>query len=59
MKTKEYFQLGEVFGYFFRKPDPNRPANFSLKTMHFINKLSMAIFLVCMIVIAVRLIKRL
>ncbi|MFN0047816.1 MAG: DUF6728 family protein [Cytophagales bacterium] len=58
MKTKEYFQLGEVFGYFFRKNDPNRVSNFSLKSMHFVNKLSMAIFLVCLVVMAFRFIKR-
>jgi len=46
---KEYFQLGEVFGYFFRKKDPNRPSNFSIKSMHFVNKLSIVIFLLGMI----------
>lgn len=58
MKTKQYFELGEVFGYFFRKKDPNRPTNFNLRSMHFINKLSMAIFLVGIIILAIRLIKR-
>lgn len=42
---KEYFQLGEVAGYFFRKKDPNRPTNFSLKSMHIVNKISMTMFL--------------
>jgi hypothetical protein len=42
---KEYFQLGEVFGYFFRKKDPNRPANFSLRMMHGVNKISILMFL--------------
>ena len=46
---KDYFQLGEVWGYFFRKKDPNRPSNFSIKSMHFINKLSITIFLLGMI----------
>ena len=54
MKFGDYFKLGEVFGYFFRKKDPNRPTNFSLKMMHGTNKLSMAIFLVCVIVIVYR-----
>ena len=58
MKAKDYFSLGEVFGYFFRKKDPNRPKNFNLKTMHFINKLSMGIFIICLIVLIVRLISR-
>lgn len=46
---KEYFQLGEVWGYFFRKKDPNRPSNFSIKSMHFVNKLSITIFLLGML----------
>lgn len=55
MKVREYFELGEVFGYFFRKHDPNRPTNFNIRTMHFINKLSMAIFAVCLLVLFYRL----
>jgi hypothetical protein len=42
---KDYFQLGEVFGYFFRKKDPNRPSNLNIKMMHGINKISILIFL--------------
>ena len=42
---KEYFQLGEVFGYFFRKKDPSRPSNFNLRMMHGINKISILMFL--------------
>ena len=41
----DYFNVGEVFGYFFRKKDPNRPTNFSLRAMHGINKLSILMFL--------------
>lgn len=44
--VKEYFALSEVFGYFFRKPDPSRPKNFNLRAMHTINKISMLLFLV-------------
>lgn len=43
---KDYFSLGEVFGYFFRKKDPNRPSNFNIRSMHVINKISMLMFLV-------------
>jgi len=42
---KNFFRLGEVGGYFFRRSDPNRPKNFSLKMMHGVNKLSILIFL--------------
>jgi len=31
--------------YFFRKKDPNRPENFNLRVMHFINALAIIMFL--------------
>ena len=55
LTMKEYFKIGEVFTYFFRKKDPNVKESTSLKAMHFVNKLSIAIFLVCLIVILYRL----
>jgi hypothetical protein len=54
MKLADYFKVGEAFGYFFRKKDPNRPSNFSLKMMHGTNKLSMGIFILCVLVILYR-----
>ncbi len=42
---KDFFSLGEVGGYFFRKKDPNRPSNINLRMMHGVNKISIAIFL--------------
>jgi hypothetical protein len=51
---KEYFDLGEVAGYFFRKKDPNRPTNFNIKSMHVINKISMSIFLLGIIYLIVK-----
>jgi hypothetical protein len=54
MNGKNLFDFGPAFGYFFRKNDPNRKTNFNLKTMHFINKLSMAMFLVCLLVMLFR-----
>ena len=42
---KEYFGFGEVFGYFFRKKDPNAKPNFNLRMMHGINKISIVVFL--------------
>ncbi len=58
MKLKEYFELSEVWGYFFRKRDPNRPINTSLKMMHGVNKLSILMFLVALVVILYRVITR-
>ncbi|MCX2745776.1 hypothetical protein OO013_17975 [Mangrovivirga sp. M17] len=51
---KEFFKMGEVAGYFFRKKDPSRPSNFNLKAMHTINKISILMFLVCMVILFVR-----
>lgn len=54
MQGRNLFNFGPALGYFFRKADPNRKTNFNLRTMHFINKLSMAIFLVGLLVMAYR-----
>jgi hypothetical protein len=53
-KVKEYFRLGEVFGYFFRKKDPSRPTNFNLRMMHGINKISIIMFLIGIIFVIVK-----
>ncbi|HPM32711.1 MAG TPA: hypothetical protein PLJ60_20425 [Chryseolinea sp.] len=42
---KEFFSLGEVGGYFFRKKDPNAKPDFTLRAMHGINKISIVVFL--------------
>jgi hypothetical protein len=52
--VKEYFQFGEVFGYFFRKRDPNRKSNFNLRMMHGINKISIVIFILGIIYLLVK-----
>jgi hypothetical protein len=54
---KKYFQLGEVFHYFvrvFKKPNPNDPISFNLRMMHGINRISIVMFLFCLIVMIVR-----
>ena len=43
--VREFFTLGEVGGYFFRKKDPNRPRNINIRMMHGINKISIIVFL--------------
>jgi len=45
---KNYFELGEVFTYFFRKKDPNRKPDISLRMMHGVNKFSIIVFLLGM-----------
>jgi len=51
---KSLFDFSEVAMYFFRKKDPNRKTNFNLRSMHFINKLSMFMFLVALCIIIFR-----
>ncbi len=47
--VREFFSLGEVGGYFFRKKDPNRPNDINIRMMHGINKISIVVFLVAVI----------
>lgn len=51
---KEFFTLGEVGNYFFRKKDPNRPSNINIKMMHGVNKLSIFIFLMAVIYLVLK-----
>lgn len=51
---RNFFQLGEVGGYFFRKNDPNKPKDANLKAMHIINKIAIVMFLVCLLIILKR-----
>jgi hypothetical protein len=44
-RLREFFQLNEVLGYFFRRKDPSRPSNFNIRMMHGINKISIVVFL--------------
>lgn len=58
---KKYFQLGDVLYYFvrvFRKPDPNAPTSFNLRMMHGINRISIVMFLFCVIVMIIRALTR-
>jgi hypothetical protein len=58
MKMKDYFGVGEVLTYFFRKKDPNRPVNFNIKAMHWTNRISITVFLVGLIIYIIKLISR-
>lgn len=48
--ASEYMGVSEVFTYWFRKKDPNRPSNFNIRAMHTINKISLAMFLIAFVV---------
>lgn len=51
---KQFFALGEVGGYFFRKKDPSRPSDINIRMMHGINKISIVVFLLGVIYIVLR-----
>lgn len=56
-KVKEFFKLGEFGNYFtrvFQKPDPSKPTNINLRMMHGINKISIIMFLIAIIVWTVK-----
>ncbi|HEY0741715.1 MAG TPA: DUF6728 family protein [Chryseosolibacter sp.] len=53
-KFKNFFKMGEVGEYFFRKKDPSRPSNINIKMMHGINKISIIIFLAGVIFIILK-----
>lgn len=54
MNWKEYFKVSEVFTYYFRKRDPNQKESTNLRIMHGINKLSILMFLVAVVVMLYR-----
>ena len=51
---RQFFSLGEVGGYFFRKKDPKRPLNVNIRIMHGINKISIIVFLLAIIFLIVK-----
>ncbi|WP_337040736.1 DUF6728 family protein [Emticicia sp. 17c] len=57
-KIKHYLAIGPVFAYFvrvFRKDKEGKyPHSFNLKMMHGINKISIIMFLICVIIMVTR-----
>lgn len=51
---KEFFSMGEVFGYFFRSKEKNKTDNLNLKMMHGINKISIVVFLLGVIFLIIK-----
>ena len=44
-KVRQFFTLGEVGEYFFRRKNSDRPSNINIKMMHGINKIAIVVFL--------------
>ena len=40
------------------KPDPNRPSNREVKAMHWSNRISIFMFLLCLVILAIKLLRR-
>lgn len=51
---KGFLSIGEVFTYFFRKKDPSNKPDINLKMMHGVNKFSIIIFLLGIILFIVK-----
>jgi hypothetical protein len=51
---KNFFAMGEVGGYFFRRKDPSRPHNINIRMMHGINKISIIVFLLGVIYLVLK-----
>ncbi len=56
-RLKEQFKIGEVFTYFirvFQKPKAGVTTNLNIRAMHMINKISIVMFLICILVMLYR-----
>lgn len=56
--TSRYFDFSEVIKYYFRKKDPNSKPDFNLRLMHGINKISIIMFIVAVMIMLIRYIIR-
>jgi len=54
MTFKDFFSLGEVGNYFFRKKNPDRPTNINIKMMHGVNRLAIIMFLAAIIYFVIK-----
>lgn len=55
LTIREFFSMGEVGRYFFRKKDVNNPPNVNVRIMHGINRLAIVMFLAGIIYIVFKL----
>jgi hypothetical protein len=52
--VKDYFQLKELFGYYFRKKQGAAKPDFSLRSMHFVNKFSIIVFILAIFYLIIK-----
>jgi hypothetical protein len=48
-------QLAEYL--YIRKPDPDRPKSLFVKYMHGINRFSLLLFIICLVILAIKLLR--
>lgn len=53
-----FFDFKEVLNYYFRKKEPGKKIDFNLKMMHGINKISIIMFMVALVIIITRFVVR-
>jgi len=53
-KLSYFFDLSEVWRYYFRKKDPNKKKNINLRMMHGINKIALFMFLASIIYLIIK-----
>lgn len=54
LTLKDFFSLGEVGNYFFRKKTDDRPSNINLRMMHGVNRLAIIMFLAAIIYFVIK-----
>jgi len=54
LTLKDFFSLGEVGNYFFRRKNDGRPTNINLKMMHGVNRLAIIMFLAAIIYFVIK-----
>ena len=53
-RKKDLFGFRDIFGYYFRWKDPDKKPDFNLHVMHIINRISIIIFIIALIIIVIR-----
>jgi hypothetical protein len=53
-EQRGFFDFSEVWGYYFRKKDPNNKPSINLRLMHGINKIAIIMFLGAVIYLIIK-----
>lgn len=53
-KLRQFFDLSEVFGYYFKKKDANKKVDLNTRMMHGMNRIAIIVFLLAMLYFVVK-----